>query len=332
MAMQVNQGYALDPGFKTLLASVGVEHGHVLRTAELPEDLLNRPNARVNAQQFSDFLEAIHTVADDPLLPLRLAEGVNAESFSPPVFAALCSPDLTVAAERLAKFKTLIAPVELQIDSGSTGLQIRYNWLHGELGPPEFFAGTEALFLVKLAQLGTRQPVRARDVSMPRLPKQQSAFEDFLGCAIRRSPQLSVTFSAEDAQRPFLTQNGAMWEIFEPQLRKRLFELEGSATYAQRSRAVLLELMPSGQVAVGIVARRLGVSSRTLQRRLLEEGTSFKEVVRETREDLSHHYLAQTELTTSEISYLLGFEEPNSFIRAFRGWTGMTPNSLRHSN
>ncbi|MCB9697640.1 MAG: helix-turn-helix transcriptional regulator [Alphaproteobacteria bacterium] len=77
------------------------------------------------------------------------------------------------------------------------------------------------------------------------------------------------------------------------------------------------------------VARRLAVSTRTLQRRLREEGTSFKEVVDTTREGLARHYLGRTQLSASEIAFLLGFEEPNSFFRAVQRWTGTTPETLR---
>ncbi len=163
------------------------------------------------------------------------------------------------------------------------------------------------------------------------MPRARAAFEQFLGCRLRRDDEPSLSFSAEDSTRPFLTDNSSMWDIFEPQPRKRLAELEGSASVGARARAILIEAMPSGQVTVNHVARRLAMSPRTLQRRLRDEGTSFKAVVREIRERLSRHYLGQTRRSASEIAYLLGFEEPNSFFRAFHRWTGTTPESLRQS-
>ena len=83
------------------------------------------------------------------------------------------------------------------------------------------------------------------------------------------------------------------------------------------------------RLAVEHVAKRLAVSPRTLQRRLKEEGTSFKGVVSATRENLARHYLSRTQLTATEIAFLLGFEEPTSFFRAFQRWTGTTPERLR---
>lgn len=329
--MSANYGYALDPGFKGMLSSVGVRHQDVLRRAGLPEDLLNRSNVRVPTDQFFAFANAIQSSVDDPLFPIRFVEAISAEWFSPPLFAALCSPDLTIAATRLARFKPLVAPIRLVVEDRDDGLRVGMHWLESTIGPPAFLLQSEALFIVKLARMGTCHDVRAKAVTLPEPPLERDAFEAFLGCRIHPGEALSVTFRTEDAKRPFLTNNSAMWEIFEPQLRQRLADLEGAASYEARTRSILLEALPSGQVSVQAVARRLALSPRTLQRRLSNEGTSFKDVVRQTRLSLARHYLGQTQVSVTEIAYLLGFEEPNSFYRAFQDWTGKTPESLRQS-
>ncbi|MEN0067015.1 MAG: AraC family transcriptional regulator ligand-binding domain-containing protein [Myxococcota bacterium] len=329
--LAANHGYALDPGFKSLIASAGLRHQDVLRRAGLPEDLLNRPNVRVTAKQFLSFSNALQASVDEPDFPVRLVEAMNAESFSPPAFAALCSPNLTVAATRLSRFKPLMAPVELEVERHAAGLRIAFHWMASTIAPPWLLVGTEALGIVKLARMGTRHHVRASKVTMPELPVAKDAYEAYLGCPIQIDVEPSVSFDAEDATRPFLSDNSAMWEIFEPQLRKRLADLEGTASFQARTRAVLIEGLPSGRVSVDDVARRLALSSRTFQRRLQNEGTSFKLVVRELREELARHYLGTTQLSSSEIAYLLGFEETASFFRAFHRWTGMTPEALRQS-
>lgn len=329
--MPANYGYLIDPGVKGLLAACGVRRADVLRRARLPEDLLNQPTVRIPTKQFFAFAQAVEDTADDPLFAIRFVQAMSAEWFSPTVFAALCSPNLTVAVTRLARFQPLVTPVMLEVETSHAGLLVTYSWLDSAVRPPQFLICVHALFLVKLARMGTRHEVCAAAVTLPEIPQQPEAYEAFMGCRIRRGERLSVAFRSEDARRPFLTDNSAMWDIFEPLLRNRLAHLEGSASFEARTRAVLLEALPSGQLSVDTVARRLAVSSRTLQRRLRDEGTSFKTVVRETRESLSQHYLGQTQLSSSEIAYLLGFEEPNSFFRAFHDWTGTTPEAHRQS-
>jgi AraC-like DNA-binding protein len=138
-----------------------------------------------------------------------------------------------------------------------------------------------------------------------------------------------ITFSKADALRPFLTSNEEIWAAFEPELRTRLAQLDASVQVGQRVRSVLLEALPGGGVGMEAVARRLGMSQRSLQRHLEQEGLTYTGLLQATRQSLAQHYLLKTDLPTAEISFLLGFDEPNSFFRAFRGWTGQTPDGLR---
>ena len=136
--------------------------------------------------------------------------------------------------------------------------------------------------------------------------------------------------SAIDAARPFLTANESMWKFFEPELRRRLGLLTGAATTAERARGALLELLPAGECSMHAVANKLGTSTRTLQRRLTEEQKSFQQLLNQTREELARHYLKTTKLSGAEISFLIGFEHPSSFFRAFSEWTGQTPEQARN--
>ncbi len=294
-------------------------------------DLLNRDNPQVSAEQFFAFAQALEDTMPDARLPLRLLEVMSAEYFTPPLFAALCSPNLGVAAERMALFKPLVGPLRLEVQRDALGMQLDYRWLNPGVAVPASLSGAEALFVVKLARMGTRREIHPVEVTLPRLPPEHAAYEEYFGVGITVDEHIRVRFSADDVDRPFLSSNGAMWEIFEPQLRKRLAEVQGTASFEERSRAVLLEALPSGQVSVDLVARRLGTSGRSLQRRLREEGTSFKAIVQQTRESLARHYLSNTSHSSSEIAYLLGFDDPTSFFRAFQSWTGTTPDTMRRS-
>ena len=71
------------------------------------------------------------------------------------------------------------------------------------------------------------------------------------------------------------------------------------------------------------------MSPRTLQRRLQRELVSYQDILNETRLALARNYLSRSTLTASEIAFLLGYDDPNSFYRAFAAWTGQTPGSLR---
>jgi AraC-like DNA-binding protein len=77
------------------------------------------------------------------------------------------------------------------------------------------------------------------------------------------------------------------------------------------------------------IARELNISSRTLQRRLQDAGYSFQQVLEEARHQLARHYLTNSLLELNEAAYLLGYEDSNSFVRAFRTWEGVPPAHWR---
>ena len=88
-------------------------------------------------------------------------------------------------------------------------------------------------------------------------------------------------------------------------------------------------LLPHGRVLAEDVARALGMSERTLVRRLSDEGLSFTEILQQLRRDLAVRYLTDRKLHVSKIAWLLGFKEVSSFTHAFKRWTGKTPSKMR---
>ena len=78
-----------------------------------------------------------------------------------------------------------------------------------------------------------------------------------------------------------------------------------------------------------VVAQELALSERTLQRKLAEEGTRFQDILAEARRELAHEYLANAQLDMADVAFLLGFDDQNSFFRAFRQWEGETPARWR---
>jgi AraC-like DNA-binding protein len=156
-----------------------------------------------------------------------------------------------------------------------------------------------------------------------------SSYAAFFGVPVTSTPSATLVFATADAERPFLTENHKMWLFFEPSLRQRLADLDRTAGMAERVRGTLLETLPAGEASMQAVCRRLGVGTRTLQRRLQDEGTTFQQTLDTLRGSLAHHYLRNTALSGAEISFLLGYEDANSFARAFHVWTGRTPQAVR---
>ena len=88
-------------------------------------------------------------------------------------------------------------------------------------------------------------------------------------------------------------------------------------------------LLPHGRVLVEEVARSLGMSERTLARKLSDEGLNFTEILQQLRRDLAVRYLDDRKLHVSKIAWLLGFHEVSAFTNAFKCWTGKPPSQMR---
>lgn len=111
-----NRFFSLDVGWQALLKDFGLRPEHVLRRAGLPEDLLSRSAQEISTEDYFKFWKSLEEEASDPMFPLRLVELVSADTFSPPLFAALCSANLMQGVQRLSKYKQLVAPMSLEVE------------------------------------------------------------------------------------------------------------------------------------------------------------------------------------------------------------------------
>lgn len=323
--------FAIQRGWKLLMADMAIPVGEVLACAGLPGDLFSRPEASLSPADFFKLWSGMEQVAGGDDLPLRFGRAISVEAFDPPIFASLCAPNLNVALQRLSSFKRLIGPMilEVQVTAQSTSADLSCYGFEGHL--PRSLAATEMVFFTQLARLATRKQVVPLRVELVQLPEDCAPLEDFFGRRLQASAHNRITFSPQDATRPFLTEDNAMWETFEPALMKRITDQDHTAKASERVHSALLELLPGGRSGIEDVATKLLTSRRTLQRQLLAEGLSFQDVLNRTRRELAEHYLRQEAITPGEVSWLLGFQDGNSFIRAFKNWTGSTPGQYRSS-
>ncbi len=324
--------YSVWPAWKALLQDAGVNGANVLRRAKLPGDLFARENVRLDSETYHRLWNAIEEEAGPAggPVPLRFAQKMTTDWFNPELFVALCSDDLNDALNRLARYKS--GPMTLRLDHTARGTTAKLEFLDRAQTPPHVLMVFKLAFLVQLARIATRSPVHPVCVGWPApalSARDAGAYANWFGVAVEDLPTPIVVFASEDTQRPFLTANHGMWKFFEPALRQRLADLEKSASTVERVRAALVEALPAGEVSMAAVCRKLGVSTRTLQRRLRDEGSSFQQTLDALRRSLANHYLLNSSLSGAEISFLLGFEDPNSFVRTFQTWSGSTPQAVR---
>ena len=323
------KGFAVDPGWKPMLQAIGVDVAEVLRRANLPGDLLARKDASLSPEQYYRLWDAIEATTGNPCFALEMVGQMSADVFDPVLFAALSSPDMNTALGRIQQFKPLIGPLRLDVAVTREHTTVVIDFSGIEAAPPTSLVLGELAFFVQFARLATGEHIVPLAVgSSINLPETKN-LSAFFGIAPDCSTDVSVRFSHADAAKPFVSENPRMWDFFQPGLKERLTELDGAASITERVKSVLLESLPSGRSAVADTANHLAMSPRTLQRRLTTEGTSYQAVLDGVREELAMHYLTNSSLPSAQISFLLGFKDPNSFFRAFHAWSGSTPDTVR---
>jgi AraC-like DNA-binding protein len=139
----------------------------------------------------------------------------------------------------------------------------------------------------------------------------------------------AIVFRASDAECPFVTRNVELLEMLAPQFNQELKQSKDQDSFVTLVRSAIQERLTGHRPTIEEIARVLHMSSRTMQRHLQDADSSFLRVLDEARHQMARYYLGNSVLELNEAAYLLGYEDANSFTRAFRTWEGVPPGHWR---
>ena len=157
-------------------------------------------------------------------------------------------------------------------------------------------------------------------------PKYVNKYHEVFGPSVHfEQPENLICFPVEYLQQEIPDSQDYLHEVLEQRAKEQLskFEKQKGTTYLVRK--IILDHLPTGDATVEIVAEQLHISRQTLYRKLQVEGTSFQEILDETRKSLASNYLRGDKYSVMETAFLLGFSEASAFHRAFKRWYGQTP-------
>ena len=323
--------FILEKNYSDFLNSMGMKTDEILRKAHLPEDLFRRTAPCLTAEEYYRFMRAIEVLSENEETPILLATAENIETFSPPIFAAFCSENAAGCIRRLSQYKALVGALIYEVAENNSDISVEIKPYDSNAEIPEILIGIEFVFLVNLIRKATKVNIAPKSVTTAKAMTNK-AYGDFFGTEITVGGENKIVFDKADAKIPFISRNNSMLDFFEPELARRLNMLETDDSFAARVRSALTELIPGGRCTADDAADKFGISKRTLQRRLKEENTNFQQQLNHTRELLAKHYIANTEMNTEDIAFLLGYCEVNSFLRAFALWTGQSLTEYKSSN
>lgn len=325
--------FIIPPTWKVLLHDLGIDTQVALSYAELPHDLFDLEKIQLTADQYFQLWCGIEQAAQEKgiELALALAQVMSFESFSAPILAAMCSRNLNSALKRLQEYKPLIGPMTLDVSQTEIATEVTLSCYGHTALLPRSVSLMELTFFTQLSRLATRQHIQPIKIELPELPINLEKYGDYFGCDLVLGKQTKIAFSASDAEIPFLTNNQTLLKLFQHDIEKELSTLTQSKTVSTRVYDHLMILLPQGKSSIDIVASNMAMSKRTLQRKLTLEEKSFNAILNQVREDLATYYLTKTDLEITEITFLIGFQETNSLIRAYTGWTGRSPRQMRYT-
>lgn len=323
----------LQPSFWSALEATGLSPIAVLRQARLPLTLHLDTRRFVSTAQFFSLWTAISDLAGDPDYWLSFVEATESVGHQPMFVAACLASDFRDGIGRVARYKQFTMPERIAIEERDEEIHVHKHWFHARATEPDLSVDVSFAFLLSLGRRGTGQRLTPLRLELTRSVAPSAGLSSFFGCPIVHGKgRDTLVLKSADLNRPFPGHNAELLEIITPALEESFGNLRPRSSLSEQVKAVLKRGFASGRPDVSEVARDLGMSERTLQRRITEEGGSFRALVQEARKELGRKLLSDPYADVPEVACILGFQDTTSFYRAFRGWEGVTPQVWRSHN
>lgn len=308
----------------------GLSASAVLQRAGLPIGLFSQDKIQLTTEEFFALYRGIAEVSRDPAIGLKLGTEDRIERYDPITIAAVCTRSLRDAIGRIGRYKQLTCPEKIDLVERSNESAVHFTWLLADEEEPAMLVDVCFAWILSLARRGTGRPIHPGRVEFQRPEANRTLYEKHFQCPIKfKAAKNVLVFAKADMDAAFLTYNADLLAAVAPQLEAELKQQLAEKSFREQVKGTLKRLLAGERPGIEHVARELRLSKRTLQRRLTEDGISFQELMEEARRELARHYLLHSSLELNETAYLLGYEDANSFFRAFHEWEGTSPGQWR---
>jgi AraC-like DNA-binding protein len=313
--------------------AVGISRADLLDAAGLSEHDLTDADARIPLSKIVAGWRALIARVEHPALGLRLGRGVRVRELGLVGYAMANSADVGGALERLARYFHIInESVRCQLVSEARAVRIEVP-AHPVLDAMRHPVDARLAGVLAVCREISRAKIVPVQVELSYrrpddLAEHHAAFGRTKFLFGRR--QASLTLRASDLALPVVACDTTLVRYLDraaEDVLRSLTHRDGS--FARRVARALWPALSAGAPSVASTAALVGVSVRTLQRRLGEEGTTFAKVLERLRQELALSLLHDRRLAIYEVAFLLGYSEPSAFYRAFRGWRGISPGKYR---
>jgi AraC-like DNA-binding protein len=314
------------------LGHLGLARDALLREAKIDERQLRDPDGRIPLAAVERLWRVAASQVPDPAFGLRVGGGTSMRDWGLVGYAAAYSSTLGSALKRFAHYSRVVSDalvVKLDTERDAT-------WVRLDVQPalrafrPAVDARLAALMSACREMAGA--PVTPLLVQLSyRQPPDVKEYERFFGAPLEFGALASsFLLRSEDLARRLAMADTTLVGYLETLADEKLASIGAERTLAERVRRTLWAALSEETPTLEGVARALGMSARTLQRQLRQEGVTFAKVLAELRREMAPALLRDGRYGVSEVAFLLGYEDPSAFRRAFQRWFGRSPRSFRN--
>lgn len=305
----------------------------LLRSAGVDPDGPIDPSHMVPDTEYYRFFERCAAAdSEGRTLPLRVGAAMRCDEYGAFGLAWKSASNLRGSyerAERYARALTSVSTYEVEPTDGGAFMH-----LHRD-GERRFgmCLSNEATIasIVSISQQASSEEFRPLAVYFKHpAPDSTADHESHFRCPVSfASERDALLVSKETLSTPNKVGDADIVRFFDTLLEADVSKLDDDRSLGRRVQDRISRSLSEGVPSISDVARHLGMSGRTLQRRLSEQGHSYQKLVDETRRRLAQRFLRQTDYSLAEVAFMTGFAEQSSFTRAFKRWSGQAPRSYR---
>ena len=316
-----------------VLAETGVSFVEVGQRIGVDPGVFADQDARLPCSVVGPLWAIAEEKTGDPNIGMRVAQTADRSSFDAFSFIACASATYADAVDNVRRYMRLLnngAVFDLEADEETA-------WLAWRSVTPNIAAvrhDSECVMAMCVTYsrlwLGDFDPLEVH--FRHQAPPDISELETFFQAPLRYgSTECALRFASSELTRPVQSADPGLMALLKQYADETLAALPEPGRQALEVRSLIVKGLASGDIALTGIAKKLGLSERSLQRHLRDEGTSHKQLVEDTRRELAVRYLGNHSVSASEVAYMLGYSETAPFFRAFKKWTGQTPGQFRQA-
>jgi AraC-like DNA-binding protein len=314
------------------LKSAGVPVGPILKHSGLTPELIAEPDERLSVRSQIAFLNDAARALKDDCLGFTLARDHDPREIGLLYYVMASSPTLGAALQRLARYSKVTneALVFGYREANNLSVTLSYSGVprHTDVQQMEFcmFAA------IRICRLLTGRQLVPQHFAIAHYRSEGTTeMSRFVGTKVEFGAERDeFAFNIETRELPVIHADNYLNDLLLKYCEAALANRRGDANQLRtKVENAISSLLPHGRALVGDVARSLGMSQRTLGRKLADEGLNFTEILQHLRRDLAVRYIDDRKLRVSQIAWLLGFRDVSAFTHACKRWTGKTPRQMR---